>query len=1107
MLATRELTRIAGGALLMIFLTALSAQGREDDTLARRRAYLDQIRRILPVSQPWEAWLAASGELPPDFEAMPSRPDPPDPLVRDVDGKNVRISTRRAWETRRAELKALFHRWILGSVPPPPADLRATVTSERVERGARVRDVELAFGPRGSAKLRMELFVPPGSGPFPVFLTQHTHRAWALIALRRGYVACVYAGSDSRDDTESFRAAYPEHDWSRLTRRAWAASRCVDYLHTLPEVDRERIALTGHSRNGKLSLIASALDERISAVISSSSGAGGPLSARDFSDPQFGEGIEIITRAFPEWFHPRFRFFAGREDRLPVDLHELVALCAPRPCLLSIALNDSVESTWAMQQTYLAVKPVYRLLKAPDQLRILWRPGGHETGPSTIERYLDWCDDQFGSRRLSGQSFPERFVHPWDWNAWKERQPPQPAPVAPAAARTAGGSAAERARVRLAAAEMLGEAPPRAEGLAGSYGREVPHAASLLGRSSPGEGIEKDQLVFGEYVSADVYMPAGLRASGRKAPALLWLHPFSFSNGYVAGYKRGQDGFRALARQGYVVFCFDQIGHGGRIEEAERFYDRHPRWSLLGKMVRDAEDALTAAAALPYVDSAQVWGLGFGMGSMVGLHLGALDDRLAGFVSVCGPAPWNSAGAGPDRKRYWARRHMLLPRLGLFETTPAPYDVPDLLAALAPRPLIVVAPTLDRDAPGAEMSGVLKSLRAVYARRNAGRQLVELTPEDFSHFDTRMQGRVADVLRRWHPFGAGDTARDGDLQPDLREPSLPPAVAPAPSQVAPPRRRIYPEGGALAGERTRVIVSSDIGGADPDDFQSMVHLLLYADVLDIEGLISSPPGRGRASHILEVLAAYEKDYPRLRRYSTSYPGPETLRKRARQGAVDPAPPQGFSSPTDGSQWIVDRAKQADGRPLYVLAWGSLTDVAQAVHDAPEIKQRLRIYSIGSWNTRHDPAARDYLFQHHHDLWWIEADTSFRGVYVGGSQHGDLGNRGFLSTYVRSHGALGDLLVAKKSDIKMGDTPSVLYLLRGRPDDPSSDHWGGAFVPVPGRPCHWTDNPDPDLQEGDYPGARTVNRWREHYLRDWQYRLQRLKAEPTGMVHSLGLGSE
>jgi hypothetical protein len=141
------------------------------------------------------------------------------------------------------------------------------------------------------------LLLPPGPGPHPVFLTQHNHRGWALVALRRGYAAGVYSAADSQDDTDTFVAAYPEQDWSRLTRRAWATSRVIDYLQqSVPQADKKRIALTGHSRNGKLSLIASALDTRIAVVISSSSGAGGSLSARDYSEQHFGEGIEMLSR-------------------------------------------------------------------------------------------------------------------------------------------------------------------------------------------------------------------------------------------------------------------------------------------------------------------------------------------------------------------------------------------------------------------------------------------------------------------------------------------------------------------------------------------------------------------------------------------------------------------------------------------------------------------------------------------------------------------------------------------------------------------------------------------------------------------------------------------
>jgi hypothetical protein len=304
-----------------------------------------------------------------------------------------------------------------------------------------------------------------------------------------------------------------------------------------------------------------------------------------------------------------------------------------------------------------------------------------------------------------------------------------------------------------------------------------------------------------------------------------------------------------------------------------------------------------------------------------------------------------------------------------------------------------------------------------------------------------------------------------------------------------------PAGGALTGERPRVIASTDVGGGDPDDFQSMVHLLLYADVLDIEGLVSSPPQKGRATNILEVIDAYEKDYANLRAHSAAYPAPSALRKVTKQGATDPAPKAGFSKPTAGSRWIVERSRAADKRPLYVLVWGSITDVAQAVHDEPAVKKKLRVYSIGSWNTRNDRAARGYLLGKHKDLWWVEADTTFRGMYMGGRQDGEWGNRSFVARHVKGHGALGELYVRKKRDIKMGDTPSVLYLLRGDADDPTGEHWGGSFVRTGHGAHYWSDDPAPALAEGSKRGAKTVSKWRVDYLRDWQRRMDRTLGLP------------
>jgi len=325
-------------------------------------------------------------------------------------------------------------------------------------------------------------------------------------------------------------------------------------------------------------------------------------------------------------------------------------------------------------------------------------------------------------------------------------------------------------------------------------------------------------------------------------------------------------------------------------------------------------------------------------------------------------------------------------------------------------------------------------------------------------------------------------------------------AAMAGAQSAPSSGPAEPAGGALAGERYRVIISTDIGGNDPDDFQSMVHYLLYADLFDTEGLISSPPFKGRAKDILDVIDAYEKDYPNLKRHSDKYPTPDALRAMTKQGAINAAPKEGFSQPTEGSKWIIQRVKADDDRPLYVLVWGSITDVAQAVHDEPAIKKKIRVYSIGSWNTRMDARSREYLFRNHPDLWWVEADTTFRGMYMGGQQQGDLGNKEFIAQHVKPRGALGSLYASKKSDIKMGDTPSVLYLLRGNAANPEAEHWGGAFVRQhqDTRPNYWTDNPAKELVESGRAGAKTVNKWREAYLRDWQARMLRTQtpSQPT-----------
>ncbi len=248
------------------------------------------------------------------------------------------------------------------------------------------------------------------------------------------------------------------------------------------------------------------------------------------------------------------------------------------------------------------------------------------------------------------------------------------------------------------------------------------------------------------------------------------------------------------------------------------------------------------------------------------------------------------------------------------------------------------------------------------------------------------------------------------------------------------------------GSRHRVVVSTDIGGTDPDDFQSMVHLLVYADVLDIEGIISSPFGPGRKEHILQVIDCYERDYANLKTYSARYPSLDALRTITKQGASDSPGGKGVGAPTEGSEWIIECARRPDPRPLWVLVWGGIEDLAQALHDAPDILPQLRVYFIGGPNTMWSVDAYNYIHENHPALWIIEANSTYRGWFVGGNQQENWGNRSFVTAHVAGRGALGAFFATHLGGtIKMGDTPSVGYLLHGTPADPTKPGWGGQFV--------------------------------------------------------------
>ena len=252
--------------------------------------------------------------------------------------------------------------------------------------------------------------------------------------------------------------------------------------------------------------------------------------------------------------------------------------------------------------------------------------------------------------------------------------------------------------------------------------------------------------------------------------------------------------------------------------------------------------------------------------------------------------------------------------------------------------------------------------------------------------------------------------------------------------------------------RPRLLVSTDIGGTDPDDLQSMVHLLVYSDAFDIEWLISSPYGQGRKHDLLDVIDLYSRDYPNLKTYSDDYPAPQALRSIVKQGAIESAGYPGFGTPTEGSDWIVERARHPDPRPLWVLVWGGIDDLAQALHDAPDILPKLRVYFIGGPNKKWSADAYQYIVTHHPRLWIIEANATYRGWFTGGDQDGEWGNESFVATHVADCGSLGRFFSSLlEGTMKMGDSPSVGYLLNNTAADPSQPGWGGRFVLAWDRP--------------------------------------------------------
>src|SRR5690606_29012591 len=152
-----------------------------------------------------------------------------------------------------------------------------------------------------------------------------------------------------------------------------------------------------------------------------------------------------------------------------------------------------------------------------------------------------------------------------------------------------------------------------------------------------------------------------------KLPVVIYQHEYDYSKGF-SSYHKIESFIKGMVDRGYAVFMYDMMGFGNRMEEATHFYDRYPRWSKMGKLVADLEGAVDAMNNLDFVDSTKVLVAGYSLGATVALYTAALDERVAGVVSVSGFTPMrlDTPDKGTEGIQAYSHLHGLLPRLGFF---------------------------------------------------------------------------------------------------------------------------------------------------------------------------------------------------------------------------------------------------------------------------------------------------------------------------------------------------------------------------------------------------------------------------------------------------------
>ncbi len=330
----------------------------------------------------------------------------PDPLVM-KSGKEV-ATAKMWWHERRPEIAVDFDREIYGREPKHAPKVHWEVVSTTKEMGGDVPvitkkltghadnssypaitvNIDLTLSTPANATGPVPVMMELGLSPeilaalakrFPDVFKAQSGPTWQQQLLARGWGYATYIPTSVQADNGDglsqgiiglVNRGQPRSldDWGALRAWAWGASRALDYFETDNAVDAKRVGIEGHSRYGKAALLAMAADSRFAiAYVSSSGEAGAKLFRRNFGE-QIGN---IAGTGEYHWMAGNFIKYAGplTENDLPVDAHELIALCAPRPVFIgagSVANGDAWVDAKGMFLAAAAAGPVYKLLGGKD---------------------------------------------------------------------------------------------------------------------------------------------------------------------------------------------------------------------------------------------------------------------------------------------------------------------------------------------------------------------------------------------------------------------------------------------------------------------------------------------------------------------------------------------------------------------------------------------------------------------------------------------------------------------------------------------------------------------------------------------------------------------